>query len=572
MIALHIYRFLFLVIFNYACFFEGAGQGINLSKNGLLIDDFEVNLSKSPRGGKWFTFTDSANGGKSKISSVSQAIQNGCLGINYNLNKDQFKWNPYVAWGVSLVDSQVPGSINRYKAVAYKFKGGQHIFSLQFQHVVDYAHYQKVINASEQWTTVVIPFDQLKQPSWGRPEEFLLEELKGLLWQVSGNTLDSGQVSIDEVRLLKQLPKPTVKQEQIIEIKKDQVFERKKCDFVTIGEWFNFSKASYSLTFDDGLRSQYLYAFPILQRYDLSSTFYIVPPMLADDKSTPTWRYGSWKEFLEIAHHGHEIGTHSMTHQKLTEFEVGSEKTKGTLLYELVEPINILKLKIPRYQATSVAYPYTDFNDLVSSASSNYYIAGRGGIGTVGNLSSPENMTALQASTIQYSGNRDLQSDLSQIAVIQKIIENNIIQNKRWGIWLAHDVLPLKDVIAATDSWHPVSEESFEEFAKWLQSKVKTKELWVSSVGKISKYIKERDRASIEVIEQSTSHVTLKLSDGLPDDLFDQPLSLQFGLPLGWNSVQIVINNKSISHDIEERLVRFNAIPDRGLIVINKLN
>ncbi len=546
----------------------------DLTKKSVLIDDFEKNTTVSLKGSRWYTFTDSLNGGKSKITPAWQAINNGIFTIKYSLNKGQFKWNPYVSWGVPLVDSQFTGSLSRFKGLSYNYKGGSHIISVPLQNINDYAHYQKVVPSSENWTTAIIPFNQLKQPSWGRPSEFLIEELQGLMWQATGNTHDTGTVNIDEVRLLKSIPQAKERNKiPAVEVVKDEPkLPPKKFELVTIADWFNFSNAAYSLTFDDGLRSQYTYVLPILERYGLVGTFYVVPPFLAETKETPSWRYGYWKEFIEIANKGHEIGAHSMTHQKLTELEIGDEKSSGTMLYELAEPINRLKIKIPNYQATSMAYPYTDYNQTVSNASTQYYIAARGGIGSQGNAKSPTTLSALESQTISYGSERTLSSDLKKVETIQKVILENIIPNKRWGIFLAHDVLPFSSALEATDSWHPISEESFEKFASWLQLQINNKNLWVSSVGNVAKYIKERDRASVEVIEQTENKIIIHVSDDLPNQVYNQPLSLQFKFPIGWKKVEILVNNQNITLDEKVDMVRFNLIPDSGKVVINKIN
>jgi peptidoglycan/xylan/chitin deacetylase (PgdA/CDA1 family) len=68
------------------------------------------------------------------------------------------------------------------------------------------------------------------------------------------------------------------------------------------------------LSFDDGWRNQYEYAFPLLKKYGMKGTFFIFTnPM---DHQKPHWM--SWAEVIELDRAGMEIGGHSRTHPILT--------------------------------------------------------------------------------------------------------------------------------------------------------------------------------------------------------------------------------------------------------------
>ena len=57
--------------------------------------------------------------------------------------------------------------------------------------------------------------------------------------------------------------------------------------------------ALVSLTFDDGLRCQFEQAVPILDRYELPATFFLVAntdPIHTDGSTHPDWRKSDWNE------------------------------------------------------------------------------------------------------------------------------------------------------------------------------------------------------------------------------------------------------------------------------------
>ncbi len=84
---------------------------------------------------------------------------------------------------------------------------------------------------------------------------------------------------------------------------------------------------SVCVTFDDGYRNNYLYAYPILKKYGLTATFYVVTDFInnrtpfawispeSDAKKDELLRFPlSWDEICEMQDNGMEFGSHSHTH------------------------------------------------------------------------------------------------------------------------------------------------------------------------------------------------------------------------------------------------------------------
>ena len=70
---------------------------------------------------------------------------------------------------------------------------------------------------------------------------------------------------------------------------------------------------SVSITFDDGLIGNYTHAFPILQRYGFTATFFVVVNRVSGS------RYMNWKQLTELHRHGHSIQSHTLSHPMLGE-------------------------------------------------------------------------------------------------------------------------------------------------------------------------------------------------------------------------------------------------------------
>ena len=71
------------------------------------------------------------------------------------------------------------------------------------------------------------------------------------------------------------------------------------------------------ITFDDGWIECYLDAFPVLQQYGLTASFFI-PPSGMGDPDDPVM---TWEQIEELSRAGMEIGSHAMTHPYLNQLE-----------------------------------------------------------------------------------------------------------------------------------------------------------------------------------------------------------------------------------------------------------
>jgi peptidoglycan/xylan/chitin deacetylase (PgdA/CDA1 family) len=104
------------------------------------------------------------------------------------------------------------------------------------------------------------------------------------------------------------------------------------------------------ITFDDGWKNQYTYAYPILKKFGYPATFFIITKSRGGV-------YMTWEEIRELDRAGMDIGSHTETHANLskeTEQVITKEvgESKKTLEKELGHPIQ------------SLAYPYYGNNTL----------------------------------------------------------------------------------------------------------------------------------------------------------------------------------------------------------------
>ncbi len=131
-----------------------------------------------------------------------------------------------------------------------------------------------------------------------------------------------------------------------------------------------------AVTFDDGYRSVYEHARPILDRHGFPATVFIPTQLVKGQHQlawagTDRWLDGPHEDELapmsidqlrSLADSGWEIGSHSLTHPKLPHLDDGELRDQlATSRRECTEMIGV--------ECTSIAYPYGAVDDRVLSAS-----------------------------------------------------------------------------------------------------------------------------------------------------------------------------------------------------------
>jgi len=117
------------------------------------------------------------------------------------------------------------------------------------------------------------------------------------------------------------------------------------------------------ITFDDGMLSQYTYAKTILDKY-IKATFYIICNSV--DKENRM----NWNNIQILEEEGHEIGSHSMNHKRL------SKLSEEEMKYEIIQSKRCLQEN--GFNVTSFSFPYNDGDNnknILKIIADNYYIA-----------------------------------------------------------------------------------------------------------------------------------------------------------------------------------------------------
>jgi peptidoglycan/xylan/chitin deacetylase (PgdA/CDA1 family) len=134
------------------------------------------------------------------------------------------------------------------------------------------------------------------------------------------------------------------------------------------------------ITFDDGDKSIYRYAFPILKKYGVRAVVFLIVDYIGKDDYWDMALIGgrsphlSWDEIHEMREWGIEFGSHTMSHRNLTKLP------QAEVEYELRESKRTLEQRLGHVDCLS--YPFNRANcDVVRQVQRAGYRYGFGGQG-----------------------------------------------------------------------------------------------------------------------------------------------------------------------------------------------
>lgn len=137
---------------------------------------------------------------------------------------------------------------------------------------------------------------------------------------------------------------------------------------ISLGELLGFLNYRHSLpersvviTIDDGYRSAYDIAYPVLKRYGLKATLFIYTNYVGISKAAITW-----DQLREMRAHGFEVGSHTVSHCDLTKKRRGEDD--HAYIARVKRELRISKKIIDRelnQDTIYFAYPFSSYNERI---------------------------------------------------------------------------------------------------------------------------------------------------------------------------------------------------------------
>ncbi|MDR3571003.1 MAG: polysaccharide deacetylase family protein [Candidatus Pacebacteria bacterium] len=109
------------------------------------------------------------------------------------------------------------------------------------------------------------------------------------------------------------------------------------------------------ISFDDGWGDQFQYAFPVLQQYKDTATFFVFTNSIGHKG------FMTWDDLRELAASGMSIGDHTKSHPFLTKI------VNPAKLWDEINGSKIILQEQLGIQVTTFAYPFGQYNDAIIS-------------------------------------------------------------------------------------------------------------------------------------------------------------------------------------------------------------
>lgn len=303
-----------------------------------------------------------------------------------------------------------------------------------------------------------------------------------------------------------------------------------------VGTWQGFRSAAISYTFDDNCSNQLALAVPMFNLSGFTLTLFTVL----------NWS-PNWTGLQNAVAKGHEIGSHTVTHTSL------SSLTDSLQVNELKNSQNSIDAHITGQKCVTIAYPNCITGN--SSLVSQYYFAARGCQGYIEGRT-PANFMNISSIICGTLGSVKTTADFKSRA-------DNAANSNGWCVYLIHG-------IDNDGGYSPLPSDTLRASLEYL--KANAGKFWVATFGRVAKYIRERNAASVSEISVKEDSIAVTVSDTLDNSYYDCPLTLRRPLPQGWSSAYVMQNGDTVASQIVQagsvKYLMFDVVPDHGNITL----
>lgn len=118
-----------------------------------------------------------------------------------------------------------------------------------------------------------------------------------------------------------------------------------------------------AITIDDGFKSIYTLAYPVLKKYNFPATLFLYTSFIEKNSYSLTW-----EEIREMANHNFEIGSHTLSHYNLLKYQKNEnyEAYLARIRREIFLSKEILESKIGG-KVKFFAYPYGAYSTIIKN-------------------------------------------------------------------------------------------------------------------------------------------------------------------------------------------------------------
>ena len=274
-----------------------------------------------------------------------------------------------------------------------------------------------------------------------------------------------------------------------------------RTEVISVAKFKGDRAAAVSITLDDGLRNQDDVAVPLLNQYGIKATFFIIPGLTpetneeAAKKKPGDWGGISWLRLKELAAEGHEIASHTWTHESVITTQDGQRihMEPAKLEAQVARAYEAIKSRIGIAPLT-FASPGNAIDEVIRAAAHKYHPVIR---------DQCERFGAWPPSS------KDFTTEQANAMVDRYLAAGKPL------VWMIH---------AITDGYNAQSSPAvLANHLKYLKSREEV--LWLDTYANVKRYTMERDAAKLTQ-SITSKHATFTLECDLDQTQFHDPLTV----------------------------------------------
>jgi len=265
---------------------------------------------------------------------------------------------------------------------------------------------------------------------------------------------------------------------------------------ISIAPFKGNKQAAVTFFFDDGPKSVYTKALPILDEFEYKATIAINPGVIGDNGTTHP-AYGTWEDWLDVSQRGHEIANHGFDHIGL------SDQSPESLEYQINRSYDQITRRIGK-PPLSFVFPADMVNSLSIKKAMERHIA----------LRSHDLLTRVYDKifiTI-YGGN------FFSAKTGERVVDLAIYK-RLWLIAQCHAI-----ETEGLRTYKPITEEFLKSHLSYI--KENEDQIWVDTFINVYLYLVNRKNAKLELVKDSKRKLTFSLRSSLVGEEYKYPLTI----------------------------------------------
>jgi peptidoglycan/xylan/chitin deacetylase (PgdA/CDA1 family) len=277
----------------------------------------------------------------------------------------------------------------------------------------------------------------------------------------------------------------------------------------------------------------------------------LTPPKIIDGPML------GWEDLRKFAENGHEFGVHTISHPRLAVLD------EENLIYELEKCAEDIERELGKKYLFSAECPFGTENERVMEYALEMFPATRNRM--------PEDFMEEFNRSASFDPAKDYGKEyiqwqrgpLSKTSpeLMNSWVDAILTRDDAWLVLVFHGIEGI--------GWEAIPEERIRTYFEYIASK--SEDIWVGTFAEVTKYMRQRMASQVD-IEVSSKSIKVNLTTDLDPYWYDQPLTLKTYIPLAWDNVKSIQNNREFELDFGEdasgKFVQYTYLPNKGPLVL----